>query len=112
MVQAEAPLTQALLAMTAGGMGMTAICDTTLRPIGIFTDGDLRRALEKGCDVRNTKLTEVMTRNPRSIAPEALAVEAATLMESLRISQLLVLDADGSLLGALTTHDLMLAKVI
>lgn len=112
MVSADAPLTQALLAMTAGGMGMTAICDADARPIGIFTDGDLRRALEKGCDVRSTQLTDVMTRNPRSIAPDALAAEAAALMESLRISQLLVLNTDGSLVGALTTHDLMLAKVI
>ncbi|ENO89215.1 KpsF/GutQ family sugar-phosphate isomerase [Thauera linaloolentis] len=112
MVAADAPLTQALLAMTAGGMGMTAVCDANSRPIGIFTDGDLRRALEKGCDVRSTKLTDVMTRNPRSIGPEALAAEAAELMERMRISQLLVLDAAGGLAGALTTHDLMQAKVI
>ncbi|MCV2218283.1 KpsF/GutQ family sugar-phosphate isomerase [Thauera sp. Sel9] len=112
MVASDAPLTQALLAMTAGGMGMTAVCGADSRPIGIFTDGDLRRALEKGCDVRSTKLTEVMTRNPRSIGPEALAAEAAELMERMRISQLLVLDADGGLVGALTTHDLMQAKVI
>ncbi|MFT3760910.1 KpsF/GutQ family sugar-phosphate isomerase [Thauera sp.] len=112
MVASDAPLTQALLAMTAGGMGMTAVCDADSRPIGIFTDGDLRRALEKGCDVRSTKLTDVMTRNPRSIGPEALAAEAAELMERMRISQLLVLDAKGGLVGALTTHDLMQAKVI
>ena len=111
-VSADAPVTQALLAMTAGGMGMTAIVGPDGKPIGIFTDGDLRRALEKGCDVRSVLLAEVMTRSPRSIHPEALAVEAAALMEQMRISQLLVLDANGSLVGALTTHDLMLAKVI
>jgi arabinose-5-phosphate isomerase len=111
-VGSDAPLTQALLAMTAGGMGMTAIVDTDEMPVGIFTDGDLRRALEKGCDVRSARVSEVMSRNPRSIAPGALAAEAAATMESMRISQLLVLDQAGRLAGALTTHDLMLAKVI
>lgn len=108
----DAPLTQALLAMTTGGMGMTAIIDDAGRPVGIFTDGDLRRALEKGCDVRNAKLSAVMTAHPRSIGPDALAVDAVELMESRRISQLLVVDPSGVLVGALTTHDLMLAKVI
>jgi len=111
-VGSDAPLTQALLAMTAGGMGMTAVVDADDVPVGIFTDGDLRRALEKGRDVRSARVSEVMTRNPRSIAPGALAAEAAATMESLRISQLLVLDQAGRLAGALTTHDLMLAKVI
>jgi len=111
-VGSDAPLTQALLAMTSGGMGMTAVVDADEVPVGIFTDGDLRRALEKGCDVRSARVSEVMTRNPRSIAPGALAAEAAATMENLRISQLLVLDQAGRLAGALTTHDLMLAKVI
>ncbi|MDI3490156.1 MAG: arabinose-5-phosphate isomerase [Thauera sp.] len=111
-VAPDAPLTEALLAMTAGGMGMTAVTAEAAQPIGIFTDGDLRRALEKGCDVRSARLADVMTRNPRSIGPDALAVEAAELMERMRISQLLVVGKDGRLLGALTTHDLMLAKVI
>ncbi len=111
-VGSDAPLTQALLAMTSGRMGMTAVVDTDEVPVGIFTDGDLRRALEKGCDVRSARVSEVMTRNPRNIAPGALAAEAAATMENLRISQLLVLDQAGRLAGALTTHDLMLAKVI
>ena len=111
-VGADVPLTQALLAMTAGGMGMTAIIDAAGVPQGIFTDGDLRRALEKGVDVRVARVSEVMTRNPRSIGPGALAVEAAEVMERMRISQLLVIGDDGQLEGALTTHDLMLAKVI
>ena len=111
-VGSDAPLTQALLAMTSGGMGMTAVVDNDEVPVGIFTDGDLRRALEKGCDVRSARVSEVMTRNPRNIAPGALAAEAAATMENLRISQLLVLDQAGRLAGALTTHDLMLAKVI
>lgn len=108
----DAPLTQALLAMTKGGMGMTAVLGADDMPKGIFTDGDLRRALEKGCDARSAKLADVMTRNPRSIGPEALAVEAAEIMERMRITQLLVVDGEGRLVGALTTHDLMLAKVI
>ncbi len=111
-VGSDAPLTQALLAMTAGGMGMTAVVEADEVPVGIFTDGDLRRALEKGCDVRSARVSEVMTRSPRSIAPGALAAEAAATMENMRISQLLVLDDAGRLAGALTTHDLMLAKVI
>lgn len=112
VVGEDAPLTRALLAMTAGGMGMTAITDAGGRPLGIFTDGDLRRALEKGGDVRTVSLGEVMTRKPRTIGPDALAAEAAEAMERLRVSQLLVVDGDGRLVGALTTHDLMLAKVI
>ena len=111
-VAADVPLTQALLAMTAGGMGMTAIIDAAGLPQGIFTDGDLRRALEKGADVRAARVSEVMTRNPRSIGPGALAVGAAEIMERMRISQLLLIGDDGRLAGALTTHDLMLAKVI
>ena len=111
-VPADAPLTQALLAMTAGGMGMTAVVGDGDVPVGIFTDGDLRRALEKGCDVRTARVSEVMTRSPRSIGPGALAVKAAEVMERVRITQLLVLDESGGLAGALTTHDLMLAKVI
>ncbi|TAH52787.1 MAG: KpsF/GutQ family sugar-phosphate isomerase [Betaproteobacteria bacterium] len=108
----DAPLTQALLAMTGGGMGMTAVVDADGHPVGIFTDGDLRRALEKGCDVRSAKLAAVMTANPRAIGPDALAIDAVEMMERLRISQLLVVGKDGVLVGALTTHDLMLAKVI
>jgi arabinose-5-phosphate isomerase len=105
-------MTAALLEMTRGGMGMTAVVDADGAPIGIFTDGDLRRALERGCDARRATLADVMTRNPRRIDPGALAVEAAEIMERLRVSQLLVVDAAGALAGALTTHDLMLAKVI
>ncbi|THF64082.1 KpsF/GutQ family sugar-phosphate isomerase [Pseudothauera nasutitermitis] len=111
-VSGAASLSEALLQVTKGGMGMTAVVDDQGRPVGIFTDGDLRRALEKGCDVRNARLDGWMSRSPRTIQPDALAVAAAEMMERLRISQLLVVDADGRLTGALTTHDLMLAKVI
>lgn len=106
------PLPVALLEMTRKGLGMTIATDDDDRMLGVFTDGDLRRALEKGVDVRVARVSEVMTRNPRSIGPGALAVEAAEVMERMRISQLLVIGDDGQLEGALTTHDLMLAKVI
>ncbi|AVZ79992.1 KpsF/GutQ family sugar-phosphate isomerase [Zoogloeaceae bacteirum Par-f-2] len=109
---ADASLSDALLLVTRGGMGMVAVIDTQRRPVGIFTDGDLRRALEKGCDVRTARLAELMTRNPHTISADALAVEAAEMMERLRISQLIAVDGEGRLTGALTTHDLMQAKVI
>ncbi|AUM00766.1 arabinose-5-phosphate isomerase [Rhodocyclaceae bacterium] len=109
---ADASLSDALLLVTRGGMGMVAAIDTQRRPVGIFTDGDLRRALEKGCDVRTARLAELMTRNPHTISADALAVEAAEMMERLRISQLIAVDGEGRLTGALTTHDLMQAKVI
>jgi|TARA_R110001583_G_scaffold195118_1_gene369452 arabinose-5-phosphate isomerase len=112
VVAEAAPLNEALLAMTRGGMGMTAIASADGKVSGIFTDGDLRRALERGIDFRTSVLADVITRNPHSIGPDALAAEAAEMMERLRISQLLVIDDSGALAGALTTHDLMQAKVI
>lgn len=93
-------------------LGMTAVVDANERVLGIFTDGDLRRLLERGADVRDTAVAAVMTRNPTTIAPEALAVEAAKALDSGRKSQLLVCDAEGCLIGALHVHDLMTAKVI
>ncbi|WP_234418776.1 KpsF/GutQ family sugar-phosphate isomerase [Azoarcus communis] len=112
VVAEAAPLNEALLAMTRGGMGMTAIASADGKVSGIFTDGDLRRALERGIDFRTSVLADVITRDPHSIGPDALAAEAAEMMERLRISQLLVIDDSGALAGALTTHDLMQAKVI
>jgi len=108
----DAPLATALLAMTRGGLGMTAALDAQGKLAGIFTDGDLRRTLEHGADVHAMKLEDVMTRDPRRIGPDALAVEAADLMERLRINQILVVSDDGELVGALNTHDLMRARVI
>lgn len=111
-VRPDAPVVEALLAMTRGGLGMTVVTQASGLIEGIFTDGDLRRALERGADIRNASIGEVMTRSPQRIRPEALAVEAAEMMERLRISQLLVVGADDTLAGALNTHDLMQAKVI
>jgi arabinose-5-phosphate isomerase len=98
--------------MTRAGMGMTAIVGSDERIIGIYTDGDLRRSLASGCNFSTARVADVMKRGPRTIQASALAVEAAEMMERLRISQLLVADGQGCLVGALNHHDLMLAKVI
>ena len=111
-IAGNALLSEALLSMTRGGMGMTIALSADNEPEGIFTDGDLRRALENGIDVRATQLAEVLTKNPHTIRPDALAVEAAEIMERLCINQLLVVDETGALVGALNTHDLMQAQVI
>ena len=105
-------LADALMEMTRAGMGMTAIIGDDGRIVGIYTDGDLRRSLASGCDFGTARVADVMSRGPKTIHPEALAVEAAEMMERLRISQLLVADREGRLVGALNHHDLMLAKVI
>jgi arabinose-5-phosphate isomerase len=111
-LEPDAPLTTALLAMTRGGLGMTAAVDANGHLAGIFTDGDLRRALERGIDVRSVRLGDVMTRDAQRIGPDALAVEAAEIMERKRITQILVVENDVTLVGALNTHDLMRAGVI
>ena len=108
----EASFHALLREMTGKGLGFAAVVDAQRRPAGIFTDGDLRRALARVGDIRHAALAELMTREPRSIGPDALAAEAAQIMEQHRINQLLVLDADGTLAGALNMHDLMQAKVI
>lgn len=108
----DALLGDALMEMTRAGMGMTAIIGSDEHIIGIYTDGDLRRSLASGCNFSTARVADVMKRGPRTIQAGALAVEAAEMMERLRISQLLVADAEGRLVGALNHHDLMLAKVI
>ncbi|ARP93355.1 KpsF/GutQ family sugar-phosphate isomerase [Bordetella genomosp. 13] len=111
-VSADAPLFRALEEISAKGMGMTAVVDADGYPVGIFTDGDLRRLIERHGDVRGLAVSAGMTRSPRTIAPEALAAEAAQQMDELRLNQVLVVDAQGKLVGALHTHDLMAAKVV
>jgi len=107
-----ASVAEAILEISRGGIGMTAVTDDSRCVVGIFTDGDLRRAFEKNLDLRALCVADVMTRNPRSIGPEKLAVEAVELMEQFRINQLPVTDDGGKLLGALNMHDLFKAKVI
>ncbi|MDD3354944.1 KpsF/GutQ family sugar-phosphate isomerase [Zoogloea sp.] len=111
-VAEHALLADALMEMTRAGMGMTAIVGSDDRIVGIYTDGDLRRSLASGCNFSSAGVAEVMSLGPRTIQARALAVEAAEMMERLRISQLLVTDEGGRLVGALNHHDLMLAKVI
>ncbi len=98
--------------ISAKGLGATAVVDAQHQVLGVFTDGDLRRAIEGGQDLRQRTAQELMRPHPRTIGADALAAEAADLMEQHRISCLFVLDDHGRLCGALNTHDLMRAKVI
>jgi arabinose-5-phosphate isomerase len=111
-VAADTPFTEVMREMSRKGLGATAVVDAARKPVGIFTDGDLRRLVEQGQDLRPLKASAVMHANPRTINQDALAVEAAELMEQHRITSVLVVDAQGSLIGALNTNDLMRAKVI
>jgi arabinose-5-phosphate isomerase len=101
-----------LQAISRGGMGMAAVLDVSGKLVGIFTDGDLRRALEKLGDLRPIAVGDIMSRNPRTIGPERLAVEAVEMMERHKVNQLIVTDATGQLVGALNMHDLFRAKVV
>jgi arabinose-5-phosphate isomerase len=111
-VPETALLTEALLEMSRKGLGMTAVVGNADRLLGLFTDGDLRRALDKTLDIRAAKVAEVMTRNPRTIGPEKLAAEAVQMMDQHKINGLMVVDADGRLVGALNMHDLLRAGVV
>lgn len=112
VVDADALIGEAIVAMSQGGLGLVAVIDREQRPLGIFTDGDLRRAFEKQLDLHAARIGEVMHPAPHAIAPDKLAVEAVEMMERLRINALLVVDHDGLLVGALNMHDLFTAKVI
>ena len=111
-VTQSASVFEALEEISRKGMGMTAVVDTEGRAIGIFTDGDLRRLIERKGDVRNLCVADGMSRNPRHIQGDALAVDAAVIMDSHRLNQMLVSDDQGKLIGALHMHDLMAAKVV
>jgi arabinose-5-phosphate isomerase len=111
-VASSATVMDALHEITRKQLGMTAVLDADGGLVGIFTDGDLRRLLERVGDVRPLSVVDVMTRTPLTIGPDALAVEAARLMDRTRKNQLLVVDPEGRLVGALNNLDLMNAKVI
>lgn len=111
-ISVSASLKEALLEMTRKGLGMTAIVDETNVIRGVFTDGDLRRVLERDIDVRFAQLEHLMTLNPKTIGPDQLAVEAVEQMESLKINGLLVADEQNRLVGALNMHDLLKAGVV
>lgn len=105
-------LMEAMLEVSRGRMGMTAILDENDRVVGIFTDGDLRRAIESGHDLRTTRTADVIKGQPRTIGQDRLAAEAVDIMERHKVNQLLVVDDDRRLIGALNMHDLFRAKVI
>jgi arabinose-5-phosphate isomerase len=111
-VAPDAPLSAGLLEMSRKGLGMTVVVDTAGQVLGVFTDGDLRRALDKQIDVHGTLMKEVMTPHPKTIGPQELAAEAVHLMEVHRITALPVADDRGQLLGALNVHDLLRAGVM
>jgi arabinose-5-phosphate isomerase len=111
-VTESASLSEALLEMTRKGLGMTAITNAAGQPIGIFTDGDLRRLFERGTEFHGITIADTMHRNPQTITPGRLAVEAVELMEAHKVNALLVVDETGWLVGALNMHDLLRAKVI
>lgn len=112
IVRPETPLTEGLLEMSRKRLGLTAVVDGADRVVGIFTDGDLRRALDRDIDVRSTTMADVMTIGPRSIGPGELAAEAVLMMEKHAVNGLLVLDESGRLVGALNVHDLLRAGVM
>ncbi|RZZ86670.1 KpsF/GutQ family sugar-phosphate isomerase [Pseudoxanthomonas winnipegensis] len=113
-VSQDATLAQALVEMSRKRLGMTAVVDDQRVLRGIFTDGDLRRALDNaGLDIHTTPITSLMTRHPVTIGPQALATEAARLLETRNIgSGLIVVDADQRVIGALNVHDLLRARVV
>ena len=111
-VSPEASFSELMREMSNKGLGASSVVDAQGRVVGVFTDGDLRRLIEKGADMRSLKASDVMHAHPRTIAAEALAVEAAEMMELHRITSILVVDEAGRLCGAINTNDLMRAKVI
>lgn len=111
-VNVGSPLTEALLEVTRKRIGMTAVVDAERRLVGVFTDGDLRRLLERTADLSRLSIDDVMTRSPRAIRDDALAVDALRTMEDHRVMQLPVTDAAGTLTGALHMHDLVAARLV
>jgi arabinose-5-phosphate isomerase len=112
IVDADTTIPDALVEMSAKGMGMAIVLDGGRIPVGIFTDGDLRRLIARHGDIRPLTVADGMSRHPKTVSPDALAIEAATLMDAGRLNQMLVVDDTGLLLGALHMHDLLAAKVI
>jgi len=111
-VREDASLSEALVEMSRKRLGMTAVVDAHGRLVGLFTDGDLRRALDTDLDVRTAGIAQVMTRAPRTIGADQLAVEAARMLEQYQINGLIVVDGEGRAVGALNIHDLLRAKVV
>jgi arabinose-5-phosphate isomerase len=111
-VKAGASISEALLEMTSKGLGMTAVLDETGKLVGIYTDGDLRRTLDRDIDMRSQPIESVMTKDPITIDPQTLAAEVVQLMRLRAINGLFVVDKSGEVLGALNMHDLLRAGVL
>jgi arabinose-5-phosphate isomerase len=112
LVAETATLREALLEMTSKGLGMTAIVDATDRLLGILTDGDLRRLLQRNIDVYQAKVVDVMTRNPQTTTADRLAAETIELMRTRKINGLIVVDAEQRVVGALNMHDLLRRRIV
>jgi len=106
------PFTQLMKQMSTKGLGATSVVDEEMKILGVFTDGDLRRLVERGSDLRQLTAGEVMVRNPKLIEETSLAVEAAELMEVNKITSVFVVNSQGKLVGAINSNDLMKNKVI
>jgi arabinose-5-phosphate isomerase len=112
VVRTSDPMRDVVYEISRKKLGMSCVIDAADRLVGVITDGDLRRALEKGVSLAGAQIEALMTAGARTIRPEALAVEAVQIMESHKVNQLLVVDERGALLGALNMHDLFRAKVM
>lgn len=108
----DATVSDALVEMTAKGLGMTAVLDGNENLVGIYTDGDVRRTLDAGVDVHTTSIQDVMTRSGKTIGPDELAAEGLHMMDTHKINALLVTDDERKLVGALNMHDLLRAGVV
>jgi arabinose-5-phosphate isomerase len=111
-VRMDTTLADGLMEVTSKGLGMTAIVDAQQQVLGIFTDGDLRRALDRAADLHRTSMADVMSRLPKTVQPDTLAAEAVHIMETHRITSLIVVDEHQKIVGALNVHDLLRAGVI
>jgi arabinose-5-phosphate isomerase len=112
-VPLDATLAAAVVEMSGKGMGMTVIVDAQRRAAGVFTDGDLRRCLGSVGDFARARVADLMTRHPRTIGPDRLAIDCVELMETApRVTQLIVVDSERRLVGALHLHDLFRARVV
>ena len=111
-VSPDTAFTELMREVSVKGLGAAAVVDEASRVVGIFTDGDLRRLVESGGDLRALRAADVMHPDPRTVREDALAVDAADMMEAFRITSVLVVDGEGALVGALNINDLLRAKVI
>ena len=111
-VSADTTLSEALLEMSRKGMGLTAIVDDANKVLGVFTDGDLRRALDRKIDIHGTSIRDVMTANCHTATIDMLAGEVLNVMEQHRINGLLIVDSENMLVGVINMHDLLRAGIV